>query len=202
MKHLLAALLIVIAGTASARRRLETESLMAVPWADTEATTNLVLCLGASDAWNAVFTLDFEATSSNNVEFAFGKDVDGNGSLAPEEQELTVGWDCGKWFATGRSGLRGAFWSEGVVGFSAEPVTETPRKTFSWKSLLSPTASARSVAVSENGVPLSFGFPAPLPVWLYRPDWDTVRVTVRGVDNAAERLTVDATRVGTLVIIR
>lgn len=60
----------------------------------------------------------------------------------------------------------------------------------------------RSVAVTENGTALAFGFPSPFPAWFYRPDWDLVRITVCGVDNAAERFTVKATRVGTLVIIR
>lgn len=127
MKRLLAALLIVSAGTASARHRLETGPLDPSPWADTEATTNLFFEIGESEMRNVVFSLDFEATPSNNVEVAFGKDVDGNGTLTPEEQEMTAGWDCGKWFVAGRSGLRTAPWGTGVFGLRCRP--SRPRRT-------------------------------------------------------------------------
>ena len=38
------------------------------------------------------------ATPSNNVQIAFGKDTDADGDLAPEETQVTLGFDCGEWF--------------------------------------------------------------------------------------------------------
>ena len=44
------------------------------------------------------FRLDFNGTPSNNVEVAFGRDLDANGSLAPHETDVIVGWECGRYF--------------------------------------------------------------------------------------------------------
>ena len=40
-------------------------------------------------------TLDFESTPSNAVQVAFGRDLNADDDLAPEETEVVVGCDCG-----------------------------------------------------------------------------------------------------------
>lgn len=187
--------------SAFARNRAETETLGPSPWADTEMSTNVVFSIGESEMRNIVFSLDFDATPSNNVQVAFGKDADGDGALSPGEQELVVGWDCGKWLVEGRAGMRTAAWGLGVPRFCSLPATGTGHKLFSWRSMVS-EGEVSSVEVSENGAPCDFSFPDPMPEWLYQPDWDMLRVTVRGIDRAEERFQIKATRVGTLMIIR
>ncbi len=40
----------------------------------------------------------FTSTASNNVQMAFGQDIDKDGKLPAEETAATVGWDRGGWF--------------------------------------------------------------------------------------------------------
>ena len=42
--------------------------------------------------------LSFTATPSNNVQIAFGTDLNKDGRLSFGEVRMTVGWDCGRWF--------------------------------------------------------------------------------------------------------
>ena len=128
----------------------DTESSAVVPihdWPDYGRRVNL--------------TLSAHATPSNNVQVAFGKDLNGDEDLEPEDTELVVGFDCGEWFAR-----------------DERPVTRPPRDRFlrrtirrrrtrrrrpaqaSWRS---PTAStsprlpfrgrASSAARSRRGLP-------------------------------------------------
>jgi len=58
-----------------------------------------------------VFRLEmtFDATPSNNVQVAFGRDDrPADGALAAEETDFIVGYDCGEWFLRPR-GLRERF---------------------------------------------------------------------------------------------
>ena len=45
-----------------------------------------------------MFSLELEATPSNNVEVAIGHDADCDGHLSLDETALAVGYDCGEWF--------------------------------------------------------------------------------------------------------
>ena len=45
-----------------------------------------------------MFTLELQASPSNNVEVAIGCDANGDGHLSLDESGLTVGYDCGEWF--------------------------------------------------------------------------------------------------------
>ena len=67
-------------------------------FADTEVITNIVLSLSCDDISRLQFTIDLEASPSNNVEVAVGHDADGDGHLALEESAFVVGYDCGEWF--------------------------------------------------------------------------------------------------------
>ena len=67
-------------------------------FADTEVSTNIAISLSAEAPRWLRFTLELEASPSNNVEVAVGCDVDGDGCLSLDESALTVGYDCGEWF--------------------------------------------------------------------------------------------------------
>ena len=47
----------------------------------------------------ADLTFTATVTSSNNVQVAFGKDLNGDEDLEPEEVQIVVGFDGGVWFA-------------------------------------------------------------------------------------------------------
>ena len=134
--------------------------LPSVEHVDTEATTNVP------------FTC--RTTATNNVQFAFGRDSDDDGTLALEESDLVVGWDCGKWFVQG--------------GYDAERI-ETAVGTgdgqaLAWTVRLSPdTATPVSVTAAVDGTPVFGGVDAGM---FYRKNWNMFRLTGRGLADSAE----------------
>ena len=66
-------------------------------WDDTEVVTNAALPAARADSRVFAFSLELDATASNNVEVAFGRDADHDGVLSRGEADLLVGWDCGEW---------------------------------------------------------------------------------------------------------
>ena len=71
--------------------------LPATDYADTEVSTNFVFSVGEGQNRGIVFTVELQATPSNNVEVAIGVDADEDGRLSLDESELCVGYDCGTW---------------------------------------------------------------------------------------------------------
>ena len=72
-------------------------------FADTEVSTNFVFSVGEGQNRSLVFTVELQATPSNNVEVAIGIDADEDGNLSLDESELCVGYDCGTWFVRSAS---------------------------------------------------------------------------------------------------
>jgi len=77
---------------------IEVPALPQSEFADTEVSTNFVFAVGEGSNRRLVFTVELEASPTNNVEVAIGCDVDEDGSLSLDEAALTVGYDCGEWF--------------------------------------------------------------------------------------------------------
>jgi hypothetical protein len=67
-------------------------------YADTEVSTNFTFAVGEGSNRRLVFSLELEATPTNNVEVAIGCDAEENGLLSLDETALTIGYDCGEWF--------------------------------------------------------------------------------------------------------
>ena len=67
-------------------------------YADTEVSTNFAFSVGEGQSRGIVFTVELQASPSNNVEVAIGCDADEDGRLSVDESELCVGYDCGAWF--------------------------------------------------------------------------------------------------------
>ena len=74
------------------------EPLPPCEYADTEVSTNLAIDVSHENMGSLEVVLTANATSSNNVQIAFGVDADGDGALGSLEAEVVVGWDCGAWF--------------------------------------------------------------------------------------------------------
>ena len=77
---------------------VEVPALPSPEFSDTEVSTNFTFVVGEGSNRRLVFSLELEATPTNNVEIAVGSDADENGLLSLDEAELTVGYDCGEWF--------------------------------------------------------------------------------------------------------
>ena len=88
-------------------------SLPIPEYADTEVSTNFAFSAGEGQSRGIVFTVELQATPSNNVEVAIGCDADEDGSLSVDESGLCVGYDCGTWFV--RTSAQDAVTTEDVV---------------------------------------------------------------------------------------
>ena len=77
---------------------VEVATLPEAEFADTEVSTNVALAVGAARNRRLVFSVELQASPSNNVEVAVGCDADADGRLSLAESALVVGYDCGEWF--------------------------------------------------------------------------------------------------------
>ena len=175
------ALIVLLLATAALMARAGTRfappMLPPSVWADTEASTNLVFDAGAAEDNKFTLTISLANAATNNcVEVAFGIDADGDGTLAPEESELAVGWDCGEWrLRDFRSGT--------VLQGTGAAATLT---------LAIDLAGADRSARSMEGNVFA-GIPAPT---FFNPAWNRARVTVRGETAALECIEARAMTVG------
>lgn len=145
-----------------------------VTYIDTETVTNVPFTAWQEHAGKFKFSLTCRTTATNNVQFAFGRDVDDDGILSLEESDLVVGWDCGKWFVQG--------------GYDAERIETTvgmgDGQTLAWTVRLSPrTAVPVSVTATVDGTPVFGNVDAGI---FYNKNWNMFRLTGRGLADSAE----------------
>ncbi|MGI5869953.1 MAG: hypothetical protein ACOX9C_10985 [Kiritimatiellia bacterium] len=162
---------------------LTVPELPAPAFVDTEVSTNVAMRAWGENTRQLTVSLQFDATPSNNVEVAFGRDESGDGDLFAEETGLAVGWDCGQWFIA----------SDAAASyFAADPVGAETRKTLSFKMDLKPDGSPRALKLSDGKAPLAFpGLdPAAPPAWMFSTDWNRLKVVARGADAQNETITV------------
>lgn len=178
MRYALPAFALLLSGAAAAATF---DRLPPPSHPDTEVATNVPFAFAREHAGRFAFTLDLDATPSNNVEVAFGADADADGVLQPEEAALSFAWDCGRWI------LRGA---SAEPAFAATSRTDVVRKSVSWSLRLARGTRPWRLSLSENGQPLFPELAANPPPGLFAADWNLVRVVTRGVDAPDEDLSV------------
>ena len=71
-------------------------------FADTEVSTNIGFVVDRSMMTRIEFTVELDATPTNNVEVAIGTDGNGDGNLSVEESAYVFGYDCCSWFCRAR----------------------------------------------------------------------------------------------------
>ncbi len=139
---------------------------------DTEVVTNHSFTAIRSDSRVFSFTLELDATPSNNVEVAFGRDADGDGALSRFEATMRVGWDCGVWeivdCATG--------------DVFSEPGSPGP-VSLSWMLIFSSAGVPKSLTTSVSGTGVFAALAEHPPQFLFSKDWNMVRVTCRGIES-------------------
>lgn len=188
LTRIFARLLLVLASVFTA----QAAPLPQPEWVDAGACTNVALsALPASGVLS--FSLSFAPGPSNNVEVAFGADIDGDGVLSPDERRMEAGWDRGAWFMRGAEG-------EKVVQ-SAQP-SEGVTRDFKWALRLRGGRVPSRLSATVDGTLLFSEVTSAPPGWLYEPEWNMACVIVRraGVDGGMGD--VKATIDGTLLKLR
>lgn len=67
-------------------------------YADTESRIDFAVTNWPGLGRHIKLWLSAVATPSNNVQIAFGRDANADGTLAPHEIQIVAGFDCGSWF--------------------------------------------------------------------------------------------------------
>ena len=151
----------------SLAQRITTDAPALSSYADTEATTNVVLNAGDSDDRLFRLSLELNATASNNISVELGTDSNTNGVLDHAEIDAAVGWDSGAWF-----------YLDHVTGAEAHVSRAEGRHRLDWELTLNPHKAAKSIkATDANGVV----FTGAIPAAMFNPDWNLMQVTARGL---------------------
>lgn len=184
MRRILATCLFAVAAGMTFGERRTLSSLPSADRPDTEVFLDYAFNRHRQDARNFNFVLSFNGTASNNVEVALGRDGDGDGKLSFAETDIRIGWDCGRYFVERTR--------TGEVFMDANAGTNGIARTLSWEvgmdKEFSPSAFSASTEAGE-----AFGNLGAdgVPGWIFRPDWNLMRLTARGTDVQDEHFTVD-----------
>ena len=164
-------------------------ALPPVAHADSETVTNVPFTASLDAAGRFRLSLSCLATPSNNVEAAFGVDRNSDGVLALEETDCVIGWDCGAWFIQ-----KGA---DGVRTGRACVVPTDGVSELSWSVQTSREGAATRLEAAVDGAPAFAELGAREPRrhelaadWLYRREWDVVKLTGRGLEGHGEAFAV------------
>ena len=157
------------------------------PYADTESVTNVTFGAGVPGDNVFAMSLELDASTSNNVEVAFGCDANGNGTLDDSEASFAVGWDCGEWF-----------FRDIAADIADSCVGACGRKKLDWGLRLDKSLVPKTLHAQAGGLALPFIMTATM----YDSSWNVARVTVRGFGNAEAALKFGATTVPLVLRLR
>ena len=171
-----------LAMTASARTILVPAQPVS-EFADTEVSTNIVLHASRTDTREFGIHIQLAGTPTNALEAAFGRDMNANGVLDVQEIDTVYGWRGGRYFienvrAWERIESEAATNAPcGVVDVQLRNDAQTVPRRF--------TATCGGIAAFTELAT------TPPPPWLFREEWDMVRVTRRGAGVPSEWVRCD-----------
>lgn len=140
--------------------------------------------------------LAFTATPSNNVQIAFGPDLNGDGRLSFGEVRMTLGWDCGRWFiASGDQVQQFTYAPEGAATGSVYRTLKMPMR-------LNDAGVPLSLTFTDSNSPFTFGGLTDVPAWVRPREWGTLRLTARGWDARDGDALVKMSLDGNVIILR
>ena len=163
-------------------------------YADTEVSTNVVFNTTRFDVKKFELNFQLECSSSNCIQVALGQDVDADRMLSFAETDIVYGWRNGRYFVedvkgacryeeTASSGLGNAH----NFYISIRTAEECRPKEFSARA-----DSALLLADLAEGV----------PEWLYRPEWNLMRITRRGANASLEWISCDIEYAHFYIVVR
>ena len=164
------------------------EPLPPSEFADTEISTNIAFVVDRSMMTRIEFTVELDATQTNNVEVAISADENGDGNLSVEEAAYTFGYDCGMWFKRSKSEL--------VRVGSPSPTMED--------SNIHCTTTTSDYDYPPTTTP-NYDFPSHTFILKKRKldtAWDLVKVTRRGFGAACELVKAEGRKPGFKLEVR
>ena len=157
------------------------------PYDDGEISTNIQFCAGDERSRTFSLSFDIDATATNTVQLAFGKDADANGELDWQEIDFLVGWRCGGWFFRDKRA--------GCESFAAQ---FDGWRRMDWRLALDKSRRSNSLSATDADQSLGFAHSQ----WMFRPEWDMARLFVRGGSQSSCQLVGGVFEPGLSVIMR
>ena len=149
--------------------------------ASTEVSTNIPFNAVRSDVREVRMHFTFEGVSSNCIQVAFGRDADGDGVLSFGETDAVYGWRNGRYFAEDvKAGVR----TEETEAATASSLSVRMRMT-------KESLPVHFAATNGAGVAVLGDIASSVPEWIYRSEWNMMRVTRRGPGIPAEWFACD-----------
>ena len=165
---------VLIAGAALAKEVFVGE-LPISPFIGTEVSTNVPFNVSRNDTTSFTVELEQNGVESNNVQVAFGQDLDEDGDLASDETDLVLGW------------RRGSCFIEDVENEDRrldDSATDIEKLTLKMRVVNDSCYSPRLVSfVNELGDRFS---DVAVSDFLFKTNWNLLKVTRRGVESASE----------------
>ena len=136
----------------------------------------------------------FTGTASNNLEIAFGQDVNHDGDLSLRETDLILGWSCGHYFLERFKACE--VYDEVNVG------ANDFARSLGWNSRVRRNGRIVSFALTNECGAAFVNILATPPSWIYDTRWDLVRLTRRGPGADDVVLAMDILNRGGLFLVR
>ena len=185
---------LAICASAAALAAVVSPTLPAPEWPDCEAATNAAL---PSATWQRRGHFDVVmsvAAGTNLVQFAFGRDADGDGELSRAETALVLGRGVGEAFVEDVAAR---------MRYAEALPPRTGRRGLGWRVFLRANGTPTGlIATNETGIAVFPEWRHAPPAWSFDPSWDTVRVVSAGPDDADGRVRVEIGPDGTLCVFR
>lgn len=177
MKRIVPLLCVVAASVVAFARTINIPVQPVSPYADTEVSTNVVVHTGRTDARGVKLHLELEGTPTNDLEVAFGCDVNMNGVLDVSEVETVYGWRGGRYFIENvRAWER--FETEAAVSAMYGVIDVQLKNDRNYTpALFTATCGVERAFIEFETNP---------PAWLFRRGWNMMRVVRRGTGVPSE----------------
>ena len=163
------------------------------PYADTEVSTNVAINKAQISYSDLEF--HFSGTPTNNLELAFGTDVNTNGVLDAEEVETRFGWRGGRYFIENAK-----TWER------FEGAQTSSSMNFSVKMHLDIQYNSRQVRkvdiTGANTVEFRNLVKDRPPSWIWKREWNMMRATRRGAEPPSDWICYKAANRGFSVRLR
>lgn len=143
------------------------------PFADSEVSTNMAINRSSISYSDLEFR--FDGTPTNNLELAFGTDVNTNGVLEAEEVDTRFGWRGGRYFIeNARTWER--YDADSAAGSQYLSINLHLELRYDQQQVRRMDVSGASAA-ALGGILTNRP-----PAWIWRRGWDLMRVTRRGTE--------------------
>ena len=164
-------------------KTIDVPPLPVSPYADTEVSTNVVFNTSRSDVKKFELNFQLECSSSNCIQVAFGRDADSDGMLSFTETDVVYGWRNGRYFV---EDVKGACRYEENI---SPLVMEAHNFSISIQTTKEYQPKAFSAMAGSTSVFMSLT--ETVPAWLYRPEWNLMRITRRGLGLPSQWVSYD-----------